>query len=94
MTKKDFEIKELTSWNIIEECLAEKTASGYKMAMIEGNIAGASAAAHRAVEAAGRANYPAKAIIQRARVEMGREPDPIVAFRAGGYLQKIGEERI
>jgi hypothetical protein len=35
MSKKDIKIKESTSWNIVEECLAEKTASGYKMAMIE-----------------------------------------------------------
>lgn len=35
MSKKDFKIKEITSWHIIEDCLAEKTASGYKMALIE-----------------------------------------------------------
>lgn len=35
MGKKDFKIKEVTSWNIVEECLAEKTPSGYKMALIE-----------------------------------------------------------
>jgi len=35
MNKKDFKIKETTSWHIVEECLAEKTASGYKMALIE-----------------------------------------------------------
>ena len=30
-------------------------------------------------------------LLKQARVEMGREPDPIVAFRAGGYLQRIAE---
>lgn len=33
-------------------------------------------------------------LIQRARAELGCEPDPIVAFRQGKYLQKIAEERI
>lgn len=33
-------------------------------------------------------------LLARAREEMGREPDPIAAFRAGGYLDKIAEERI
>lgn len=35
MSKNDIKIKESASWNIVEECLKEKTASGYKMAMIE-----------------------------------------------------------
>lgn len=35
MAKKDFKITEVTSWQIVQDCLAEKTASGYKMAMIE-----------------------------------------------------------
>lgn len=33
-------------------------------------------------------------LLARARAEMGREPDPIAAFRAGKYLEKIGAERI
>jgi L-rhamnose isomerase/sugar isomerase len=33
-------------------------------------------------------------LIKQARVEMGREPDPILAFRAGGYLQRAAEVRI
>lgn len=32
-------------------------------------------------------------LLKKARVEMGREPDPIVAYRAGGYARKIAEER-
>ena len=32
-------------------------------------------------------------LLAQARVEMGRHPDPIVAFRAGGYLQSIAEAR-
>lgn len=35
MAKKNFKIKEITSWHIIEDCLAEKTASGYKLTLIE-----------------------------------------------------------
>jgi L-rhamnose isomerase/sugar isomerase len=33
-------------------------------------------------------------LLKRVRVEMGRQPDPIVAFRESGYLQKIAEERV
>ncbi len=33
-------------------------------------------------------------LIKQARAEMGRDPDPIEAFRAGGYLQRVGEERV
>jgi L-rhamnose isomerase / sugar isomerase len=32
-------------------------------------------------------------LLKRARVEMGREPDPLLAYRAGGYAQKIAAER-
>jgi L-rhamnose isomerase/sugar isomerase len=32
-------------------------------------------------------------LLKQVRVEMGREPDPIVAYRAGGYARKIAEER-
>lgn len=32
-------------------------------------------------------------LLCRVRAEMGRDPDPIVAFRAGGYLQRIAESR-
>ncbi len=32
---KDFKITEVINWQIIEDCMAEKTASGYKMALIE-----------------------------------------------------------
>jgi L-rhamnose isomerase / sugar isomerase len=32
-------------------------------------------------------------LLAQARVELGRHPDPIVAFRAGGYLQSIAEAR-
>ena len=33
-------------------------------------------------------------LLKRARAEMGCEPDPILAFRAGGYLKQVGEVRI
>ncbi len=33
-------------------------------------------------------------LLARARAEMGRDPDPIAAFRAGRYLEKIGEARV
>lgn len=32
-------------------------------------------------------------LLKQVRVEMGREPDPILAYRAGGYEQKIATER-
>lgn len=32
-------------------------------------------------------------LLKRARVEMGRAPDPLLAYRAGGYAQKIAHER-
>ena len=32
-------------------------------------------------------------LLKQVRVEMGREPDPILAYRAEGYAQKITEER-
>lgn len=32
-------------------------------------------------------------LLKRMRVEMGRQPDPIVAFREGGYLKKATTER-
>ncbi len=31
--------------------------------------------------------------LKKVRIEMGREPDPILAYRAGGYVQKIASER-
>ena len=33
-------------------------------------------------------------LLARVRVDMGRQPDPIEAFRASGYLKKIAEERV
>ena len=33
-------------------------------------------------------------LLARVRVEMARDPDPIVAFRASDYLKKIAEERV
>lgn len=33
-------------------------------------------------------------LLAQVRVEMGREPDPIVAFRQRGYLKKLAEERV
>jgi L-rhamnose isomerase/sugar isomerase len=33
-------------------------------------------------------------LLKQVRVETGREPDPIVAFRAGGYRERIAEERV
>ena len=32
-------------------------------------------------------------LLARVRVEMGRQPDPIVAFREGGYLERKAAER-
>lgn len=32
-------------------------------------------------------------LLKRARVEMGRQPDPIVAFREGGYLKQAAAQR-
>lgn len=32
-------------------------------------------------------------LLKKVRVEMGCEPDPILAYRAGGYAQKIAAER-
>jgi len=32
-------------------------------------------------------------LLKKVRVEMGRQPDPIMAYRAGGYAQKIASER-
>lgn len=33
-------------------------------------------------------------LLKQVRVELGCQPDPIVAFREGGYLQRIAEERV
>ncbi len=33
-------------------------------------------------------------LLARARAEMGRAPDPIAAFRAGRYLERLAEERV
>lgn len=35
----------------------------------------------------------ARPLLARARVEMGLEPDPIAAFRASGYAEKVARER-
>jgi L-rhamnose isomerase/sugar isomerase len=32
-------------------------------------------------------------LLKKVRVEMGCDPDPILAYRAGGYADKISEER-
>ena len=32
-------------------------------------------------------------LLKKVRAEMGRDPDPILAYREGGYAQKIAEER-
>jgi L-rhamnose isomerase/sugar isomerase len=32
-------------------------------------------------------------LLKKVRVEMGRDPDPILAYRAGGYADKLSEER-
>ncbi|HLI68657.1 MAG TPA: L-rhamnose isomerase [Ktedonobacteraceae bacterium] len=32
-------------------------------------------------------------LLARARIEMGLEPDPIAAFRASGYAEKVAQER-
>lgn len=32
-------------------------------------------------------------LLKKVRVEMGRDPDPILAYRAGGYAEKIATER-
>jgi L-rhamnose isomerase len=32
-------------------------------------------------------------LLKRVRVEMGRHPDPIVAYREGGYARRIAAER-
>ncbi len=32
-------------------------------------------------------------LLKKVRVEMGRQPDPIMAYRAGGYAKKIASER-
>lgn len=32
-------------------------------------------------------------LLKRVRMDMGREPDPILAYREGGYAQKIAAER-
>jgi len=35
MSKKDFKITEVVNWQIVEDCMNEKTTAGYKMALIE-----------------------------------------------------------
>lgn len=54
---KDFKITEVISWQIIEDCMAEKTASGYKLALIE-----ADKLLDKALKDAG---YPGKNIEER-----------------------------
>ncbi|MCP4168200.1 MAG: TIM barrel protein [Chloroflexi bacterium] len=33
-------------------------------------------------------------LLKQVRVEMGRHPDPIIAYREGGYARKINDERV
>lgn len=54
---KDFKITEVINWQIIEDCMAEKGASGYKMALIE-----ADKLLDKALKDAG---YPGKSIEER-----------------------------
>lgn len=54
---KDFKTTEVINWQIIEDCMAEKTASGYKLALIE---------ADKLLDKALRdAGYPGKNIEER-----------------------------
>lgn len=57
MSNKDFKITELINWQIVEDCMAEKTSSGYKLALIE---------ADKLLDKALRdAGYPGKNIEER-----------------------------
>lgn len=57
MGKKGFKITEVVNWQIVEDCMNDKTASGYKMALIE-----ADKLLDNALKNAG---YPGKSIEER-----------------------------
>lgn len=59
--------------------------------LADGQQAGDVILANRALMAAFETDV--RPLLAKARVEMGREPDPLLAFRSGGYLQRKAEER-
>ena len=60
-------------------------------ALVEARAAGDVLAAHRILLDA--YNTDVRPLCARAREELGGSPDPIAAFRASGYLEKVVEER-
>jgi L-rhamnose isomerase / sugar isomerase len=60
-------------------------------ALAEARAAGDVLGAHRLL--LGAYNTDVRPLCARAREELGGSPDPVAAFRASGYLDKVGEER-
>lgn len=56
-------------------------------AQAQGDVLGANRVVMRAFET------DVQPLIQHVRVQMGREPDPLLAYRASGYAQKIAQAR-
>ena len=82
---------------IIQSVMNTQTAYAKALLVDRSRLAPAQAAgdiilAHRTVMEAYETDV--RPLLARVRVDMGRQPDPIEAFRASGYLKKIAEERL
>lgn len=62
-----------------------------RAALAQAQAAGDVLGAHRVLVAAHETDV--RPLLAQARVEMGREPDPLAAFQASGYAAKIAAER-
>jgi L-rhamnose isomerase/sugar isomerase len=62
-----------------------------RQALAEAQVAGDTLGAYRILRDAFETDV--RPLLARARLEMGLEPDPIAAFRASGYAEKVAQER-
>ncbi len=81
---------------IIQSVMNTQTAFAKALLVDRPRLAAAQAAgdvllANRTIMAAFETDV--QPLLKRARVDMGRHPDPIVAYRQSGYAQKIAAER-
>ena len=62
-----------------------------RKALAAAQVAGDTLGAYRILRDAFETDV--RPLLERARLEMGLEPDPIAAFRASGYAEKVAQER-
>jgi L-rhamnose isomerase/sugar isomerase len=62
-----------------------------RRALAAAQLAGDTLGAYRVLRDAFETDV--RPLLERARLEMGLEPDPIAAFRASGYAEKVAQER-